>query len=82
MPIQSTVRNAANLGGVVYQARIHAGLSQQRLAEQLGVSKQLVWDLENGHATKAIERLFDALTELGITLTATIPDPPETPSDA
>lgn len=75
MPTHSTVRNAATLGALVFQARTHAGISQQHLAERLGVSKQLVWDVENGRSTKAVDRLFALLRELDVTLTATVPDP-------
>lgn len=75
MPTHSIVRNPATLGAIIFQARTHAGMSQQRLAETLGVSKQLVWDVENGHSTKAVDRLFAILEELGVTLSATVPDP-------
>lgn len=74
MPITSAPRNAAMLGAVIYQARQYAGLTQEQLAARLGVSKQLVWDAENGRATKAIDRLFRIFDELDVTLTATIPE--------
>lgn len=75
METTANVKNTAALGAVLYQARIHADISQSELAARLGVSKQLVWDAENGRSTKAVERLFDTLRELGVTLIATVPPP-------
>lgn len=72
MQVSGIVRNPAALGTIIYQARIESDLSQSALARKLGVSKQLVWDAENGHPTKAVERLFALLSELGVTLTATL----------
>lgn len=75
MEIRSTVRNPEALGAVVRQARMAAGLTQQELAQRLGMPKQMMWNLENGRSTKAIDRLFAVLRETGVTLHALHEEP-------
>ena len=65
------------LGGRIREARRNAGLSQEKLAEQIGVSRQAVTKWEAGQAAPSTEnllRLAEALHTPLETLLGTEPD--------
>ncbi len=64
------IYTAADLGRFLARAREEHGLTQQALADQLGVSRRYVSEIENGKPGLYTERLFQALRLLDIRLTA------------
>jgi HTH-type transcriptional regulator/antitoxin HipB len=66
------VANAESLGRILQQARMLAGLSQRELARRLGTTQKYVWELEAGKPSIVMDRLFAAMRETGMELTATI----------
>jgi HTH-type transcriptional regulator / antitoxin HipB len=71
------VVNAESLGRILQQARLLAGLSQRELAQRLGATQKYVWELESGKPSILMDRLFAAMRETGMELTATITPPGE-----
>lgn len=69
-PITST----EELGLVLRAVRKNASVRQDDLAAIAGVSKQFAVDVEAGKPTVQFARVLKLLAELGITLTADIPD--------
>lgn len=61
----NTVRD---LGALVRSARRAQGLTQADLAKRLGVSRDWVVRLEQGHPRLEAQRVLDALVVLGLTL--------------
>ena len=55
-----------NLGIVVKNARIHKGLSQEQLAEQLDCSVRHIMGIENENKKPGYERLYQLIRILGI----------------
>ncbi len=55
----------ANVGAVIYEARTQAGLTQQQLADRVGMHQSAIARLEdadyNGHSLKTLERIATAL---------------------
>lgn len=72
MAYTGKVANAESLGRILQQARLLAGLSQRELARRLGTTQKYVWELESGKPTIVMDRLFAAMRETGMELTATI----------
>jgi HTH-type transcriptional regulator / antitoxin HipB len=66
------VASPESLGRILQQARLLAGLSQRELARRLGTTQRYVWELEAGKPSIAMDRLFAAMRETGMELTATI----------
>ena len=62
-------RNARDLGAAVKHFRTCAGITQADLAERAGLHRTYLSDLENGHATEAMERLMAVFRELGVKIT-------------
>lgn len=60
---RAPVRSSAELGALLQQARLIAGLSQRQLAERLGTDQSYIWQLEAGKQTRFTERLFAFLAE-------------------
>ncbi|MCL2423132.1 MAG: helix-turn-helix domain-containing protein [Micrococcales bacterium] len=67
-----TVSNPQSLGRILQQARLVSGLSQRQLAERLGTTQRYVWEMEAGKPSIFVDRLFAAMRETGMELTATI----------
>jgi len=67
-----------NLGEVIYAHRKAKGLSQEKLAEEVGVSRQAVSKWELGEATPEVEKLLSLARVFGITtddlLTGKLPE--------
>jgi HTH-type transcriptional regulator/antitoxin HipB len=72
MEYTGRVANAESLGRILQQARLLAGLSQRELAQRLGTTQKYVWELESGKPSILMDRLFAAMRETGMELTATI----------
>ena len=49
-----------------------SGLSQRELANRLGTTQKYIWELEAGKPSILMDRLFTAMRETGMELTATI----------
>ncbi len=64
MPTQQATR-AAERGHRIAEARKHAGLSQQALAEKLGVGRQTIARLELGTQVPSVETALAVARELG-----------------
>jgi len=56
---------AADLGHFLRDLRTHKGLTQAQLADELGVTRQYVVELEAGKPNLYSDRLFQALRLLG-----------------
>lgn len=68
------------LGEKIYNCRKKAGLSQEALAEKLGVSRQSVSKWENGDAAPELEKLLLLAQTFGVTTDYLLnPDAAETP---
>jgi transcriptional regulator with XRE-family HTH domain len=66
------VTSPESLGRILQQARLLAGLSQRELAQRLGTTQKYIWELEAGKPSIVMDRLFAAMRETGMELTATI----------
>jgi len=55
----------ADVGAVIYEARTQAGLTQQQLADRVGMHQSAIARLEDadydGHSLKTLERIASAL---------------------
>jgi HTH-type transcriptional regulator / antitoxin HipB len=72
MAYTGKVTSAESLGRILQQARLLSGLSQRELARRLGTTQKYVWELEAGKPSILMDRLFAAMRETGMELTATI----------
>lgn len=72
MAYTGKVPTAESLGRILQQARLLAGLSQRDLAQRLGTTQKYIWELESGKPSIVMDRLFAAMRETGMELTATI----------
>jgi transcriptional regulator with XRE-family HTH domain len=68
------VRTPADLGRAIAGARRERGLSQGRLAAELGFERSYLSELESGEATIALERTLRALRRLGAEITVSLPE--------
>ena len=64
------IRTAADLGAFLRQLRQQRGWTQAELADELGVTRQYVVELEGGKPNLYSDRLFQALRLLGGSLRA------------
>ncbi|WP_166847746.1 helix-turn-helix transcriptional regulator [Isoptericola sp. BMS4] len=60
------VRSARDIGRFMRQARRRRGTSQAALADELGLTRQYVSEVESGVDNLYITRLFEMFDELGI----------------
>lgn len=74
MALTGTVTSPQALGRLVQQARLARGISQQQLADELGISQGYVSELESGKSSLALTRIFDIMRMTGMTLHAEIPE--------
>lgn len=65
MEQRTVVRSPQALGRVLAHLRYEAGLTQEELAEVLGLSRRYVYELESGRPNLYATRLFEMLRELG-----------------
>ena len=62
------VNNPAQLGAFLRNQRLQRGITQDQLAEDLGITRQYLVDLEKGRPTLYSKRLFALLRLLGARL--------------
>ncbi|MBD5787519.1 helix-turn-helix domain-containing protein [Cellulosimicrobium terreum] len=63
-----STRSARDIGDTVRRARRTRGLTQAQLADELGITRQYLSELENGVDNLYITRLFEVLGELDLTM--------------
>ncbi|MFT4011692.1 MAG: helix-turn-helix domain-containing protein [Nocardioidaceae bacterium] len=62
------VRDAADLGALLREARRERGLSQSQVAEMIGATRQWVISTEQGAPTAQVHFVLDALHAVGLVL--------------
>lgn len=62
------VRTVREVGASVRVQRESLGLSQQALADRAGVTREWVVRFENGKVSVSLNRVFDVLTALNLTI--------------
>lgn len=73
------IANARQLGATVRAERKRHELSQEKLAEQAGVSRAWLARFESGHQAASIEQIFRVLRALDLTIS--IGKPTHTPAE-
>lgn len=73
MATPSAVRSPQALGQVLARLRYQQGLTQEELAEALGVTRRYLSEIETGKQNLFATRLFELLRELGAHLEV-VPD--------
>lgn len=72
--MKKSLHTSEDLGLLIRAVRKSAGVRQDDLAAVAGVSRQFAVDVERGKPTAQVGRILLLLRELGISLTADIPD--------
>lgn len=67
---RARIRSPHDFGLAIQQARLGREWSQRDLAEKAAYPQSVISDMENGKHTRYAERLFELLSECGITLHA------------
>lgn len=67
-PIGNKIADAQQLGGVIKSKRKALGLTQQELADAIGVARRVVGELERGKETVRLRIAIDAVNALGMSL--------------
>ena len=73
-PPRWLVRAPADLGRAIAGVRRARGLTQECLAQELGIKRSYLSELEAGASTLALERTLRALRRLGADVTVTLRD--------
>ncbi|WP_185976157.1 helix-turn-helix domain-containing protein [Mycolicibacterium sp. 018/SC-01/001] len=60
----------ALMGMRIQELRLQLGLTQEQLAAQSGVSRNVLMDIEHGRRAILSDRIFDIAAALGITASA------------
>jgi len=60
------VKTSQQLGRALRSFRMQHGLTQQQLADQVGVHRRVLARLENGETTKQLRMLLELLLALGV----------------
>ncbi|MEJ1156083.1 helix-turn-helix domain-containing protein [Microbacterium marmarense] len=66
----TTLRSPGDIGLALQQARLERGLSQNALAQELGISQRSVSEIESGKPTIYMRKVFDMLRATGVELSA------------
>ncbi|WIY84052.1 helix-turn-helix transcriptional regulator [Propionimicrobium sp. PCR01-08-3] len=66
METQPFIDTVDRLADVVREARTRQGWTQAELAQEAGVGRRFVVDLEKGHARAELEKTLDVLRVLGL----------------
>lgn len=72
--MKKTIASSEDLGLLIRAVRKSTNVRQDDLSAVVGVSRQFAIDVERGKPTAQLGRVLLLLKELGITLTADIPD--------
>ena len=73
-PLTWRVASAQDFGRALAGVRDAAGLTQEQLAELIGVHRSYVAEIESGSTVQMIERLLRAFRRMGAEITVTLPD--------
>ena len=65
------IRNTKMIGELIRDGRARLGWSQSRLAEEAGVSRQWVYEVEHGKDSAEVGMVLRALEALGLQLHVT-----------
>lgn len=65
MASSSPIRSQKALGEALSRLRYERDVTQQELADTLGISRRYIYDLESGRPTLYASRLFEILRDLG-----------------
>ena len=65
-PIWARVNGPGELGAFAREVRERAELTQEKLAESIGVDRRYVYQVESGQGTLSVLRLFALLRELDV----------------
>ena len=68
------LRTPADFGLAIQQARLASGLSQTKLAAELGIPQATVSQIESGKSTIYLRRLLSIMRATGIEIVATWED--------
>lgn len=71
---RSMARSPQALGDAIAQLRFDRGLTQEDLADALGVNRRYIYEIESGKPNLYALRLFEALRELGAHLEVVAPE--------
>lgn len=63
------VRSATDLGSFLAELRVRHDLTQDEVAERLGISRRYLYEIESGKPSLYTDRLFALLRLYGATLT-------------
>lgn len=66
------VRSAADLGRALAGARRQRGLTQEELAQELGIERSYLSELESGSSALVLQRTLQALRRLGAEVAVTV----------
>jgi HTH-type transcriptional regulator/antitoxin HipB len=70
-PPPAQLRAPANFGFALQQARMSRGLTQQQVADMVGIPQSTVSQMESGHATLYLHRLLALAEATGVEFSAT-----------
>lgn len=68
-PSWAIVRSPEDLGAYLARLRTEQGLTQQGLADRLGITRRYVYEIESGQPNLYSQRLFELINLLGATVT-------------
>lgn len=60
---ESAKEIAVNMGKTIRQERLHAGLTQQKLADRIGAKKSFISRIENGHSDIQLSTLYKIIEQ-------------------
>lgn len=66
--VSYSVRNAADLGATIGDARREADLTQEELARRVSISRTYLAQVERGRTSRLLELVFDLLRALDLEL--------------
>lgn len=69
-PIGNKILNSADFGATLRARRRNLKLTQQELADSIGVARRVVGELERGKGSVRLQIAIDAANALGMTLFA------------
>lgn len=72
--MQAVIRSSADLGRALAAIRRRRDLSQDDVAELLGVDRSYVAKIEGGHTSPLLDLLLHAVTDLGASLLVDLPE--------
>ncbi|MBI2690460.1 MAG: helix-turn-helix transcriptional regulator [Solirubrobacterales bacterium] len=68
-PIGNTVRSSGEIGTVLRKRRRQLGMTQQTVADSIGVARRVIGELERGKPTVQLQIAVDVSNVLGLDLT-------------